>query len=49
MTKIVVSTLLLAHHQLPCYCEESPEEPINLGDGSGEDIADAMHGGHLKV
>ena len=41
--------LSLVHHRLPCDCEDGPEEPINLGDGPREDIADAMDSGHLGV
>ena len=34
---------------LPCDCENGPEEPVNLRKRSGEDVADAVHGGHLGV
>ena len=33
----------------PSDCENGPEEPVNLRKRSGEDVADAVHGGDLGV
>ena len=34
---------------LPGDCENGPQEPINLRKRSGEDVANAVHGGDLGV
>ena len=51
LIKILEFIVIIDHHQLqlPCDCKNSPEEPINLGDGPGEDVADAVDSGHLGV
>ena len=33
----------------PSDCENGPKESVNLRKRSGEDVADAMHGGDLGV
>ena len=33
----------------PGDCENGPEEPVNWRKRSGEDVADAVHGGDLGV
>ena len=44
-----IISFLLDAFPIPDDCEDGPEEPVNLRKRFGEDIADAVDGGHLGV
>ena len=48
-TSMLCCVYLVRWYTVPGDCENCPKKTVNLRKGSGEDVADAMHGRHLGV